>query len=267
MKELALLKWRIKNKFGVDLSQYRGSFIERRLKARIFATHLDNLSQYLKFLEKHPEEYKRLAEALLINVTKFFRQRKVWDKINYLLDDLIRERMRKNRKRIRLWSAGCATGEEAYSLAILLTKVLGDKIEEFYPRIYASDLDEGALSIARNGIYEKEKVKEVESKLKTKYFEKKGGVYEVKDQIKKLIDFRILDLSLPSPYKFVDMVLCRNVLIYFGQEGQETIIKNIHQSIKPRGYLILGEVESIHPALIESFLPLYPKLRIFQKIK
>jgi chemotaxis methyl-accepting protein methylase len=267
MKELTLLKWRIKNKFGVDLSQYRGSFIERRIKARLFAIHLDNLSQYLKFLEKHPEEYRKLAEALLINVTKFFRQRKVWEKINYLLDILIREKIRKNNKRIRLWSAGCATGEEAYSLAILLSEVLGDKIEEFYPKIYASDLDEGALAIARNGIYEKGKVEDVGSKLKAKYFEKKGEVYQVKEEIKKLIDFQRGDLFLPSPYKFIDMVLCRNVQIYFSREGQERIVKNIHQSLKPGGYLILGEVESMPPTFTEAFLPLYQKLRIFQKIK
>jgi len=267
MKELILLKWRIKNRFGVDLRPYRGNFIERRIKSRLFSTHTDNLSQYLAFLDEHPEEYDKLAKALLINVTKFFRQEAVWRKINYLIREIVEERWRKNRKRIRFWSAGCATGEESYSLAMLLSEALGDNLEDFYPKIYASDLDESALSIAENAIYDWEKVKDVGNKLQKKYFEKVGEKYRVNEEIKKFIDFQKLNLFSSSPFKFVDLVLCRNVLIYFSKEGQEKIVSNIFDSLKPNGYLVLGEVESLPFSLGESFLPLYPKLRIFQKIR
>jgi chemotaxis methyl-accepting protein methylase len=266
-KELTLLKWRLKRRFGIDLGPYRGNYVERRVKARIFAKHLSTLEEYLTYLEAHPEEYNKLGEELLINVTKFFRRREAWVRLKRVIKEVIGEKEKKHRKRIRFWSAGCATGEEPYSLAILLKEVTENKIEEFNPKIFATDIDEEALNIAKAGVYTVDKVKEVGRDRVEKYFDVRGRKYWVKPEVKELVEFKKLDLFLPFPYTNLDLILCRNVMIYFSKTGQEKIISNLYDALKPEGYIMLGEVESLPPGFNDMFETIYQKYRIFQKIE
>ena len=266
-KELTLLKWRLKKRFGIDLGPYRGNYIERRVKARIFAKHLSTLEEYMAYLEKYPEEYNKLGEELLINVTRFFRQREAWVRLRRVIQKVISERKRKERKRIRFWSAGCATGEEPYSLAILLKEVVEDGIENFYPKIFATDIDEEALNVAKEGAYTVDKVKEMGKDLVGKYFEVSDKKYWVKPDLKELVEFKKSDLFLSSQYTYIDLILCRNVMIYFSRAGQEKIISNLYDALKPEGYLMLGEVESLPRKFDDTFEAIYQKYRIFQKLE
>ena len=259
--DFKLLKFRIKRKFGINVEQYRESFLRRRVNTRLHANGLSNCTEYLKFLETHPEEYPKLAKALTINVSEFFRDAEVWKELENIL-----KKMMEKKTMIRSLSAGCATGEEAYTLTILLNEILETKNEiletkdmkRYYIRTYAVDIDENVIEFAKKGTYAKIKGHE-------KWFDHKEEGYLVKDEIKKLVKFEVKDIREPLDHKLLDIVLFRNVLIYFEKETHEKILKNIYHSLKPEGYLVLSLVETMPNGLKNLFLPYNSKLKIFQK--
>ena len=253
MDEFGLLKLKIKRKLGINVEQYRESFLRRRVNTRLYANGLENCVEYLRFLEKHPEEYQKLAKSLTINVSEFFRDNELWEEIEKILRRMVRKKTM-----IRAWSAGCATGEEVYSIAILLNEILKESINDYYVRIYATDLDEKAVEFAKKAAYTKINGHE-------KWFDRKEGKWVVKDEIKKLVKFEVRDVREPPSHKLLDIVLFRNVLIYFERREHERILKNIHDSIRPNGYLILSLVETMPDGLKNLFLPYDLKLKIFQK--
>jgi Methylase of chemotaxis methyl-accepting proteins len=146
--EFRLLKLKIKRKLGINVEQYRESFLRRRVNTRLYANGLENCVEYLRFLEKYPEEYQKLAKSLTINVSEFFRDKELWEEIEKILRRMVRKKTM-----IRAWSAGCATGEEAYSFTILLNEILKESINDYYVRIYATDLDEKAIEFAKKAVY------------------------------------------------------------------------------------------------------------------
>ena len=253
MDEFRLLKLKIKRKLGINVEQYRESFLRRRIQTRLHANGLENCAEYLRFLEKHPEEYQKLAKTLTINVSEFFRDKELWEEIEKMLRRMVRKKTM-----IRAWSAGCATGEEAYSITILLNEVLEGNRNKYYIKTYATDLDEKAIKFAKKATYTKIKGHE-------KWFNHIEKKYIVKDEIKKLVKFEIRDVREPPSHKLLDLVLFRNVLIYFERKEHERILKNICDSIRPGGYLILSLVETMPDPLKNLFLPYNSKLKIFQK--
>ena len=255
INDFKLLKFRIKRELGINVEQYRESFLSRRINTRLHANGLNNYREYLKFLETHPEECPKLAKALTINVSEFFRDEDVWVEIEKILKKMVEKKTM-----IRFLSAGCATGEEAYTITILLNEILETKdIKRYYIRTYAIDIDEKVVEFAKKGAYAKIKNHE-------KWFDQEGGNYLVKNEIKKLVKFEKGDIREPLDHKLMDIVLFRNVLIYFEKEKHEKILKNMYHSLKPEGYLVLGLVEAMPANLKNLFLPYNSKLKIFQKV-
>ena len=237
----------VRDSNGIDFRSYKTPTIMRRLQRRIVATGTGDLDGYRRYLEEYPGEYENLVNAFLIKVTEFFRDAALFD---FLWEELMPEviqRARQNGNQLRIWSAGCATGEEAYSLAILVSEALGDELEHFSVRIFATDLDETAVDFARRGIYSESTVEGLSEDLKGRYFVKENGTYQVKKQVRGLIVFGQHDLAQRAPFPRTDLVLCRNVLIYFTTELQKRALQLFAYSLKDGGALILGKSESPSP--------------------
>ncbi len=237
---------RLRNRYGIDFSSYRRPTIMRRMQRRLVATHRTNISEYLRYLEGHPEEEQQLLSSFLINVTDFFRDARTYTYLRErVLPRLITEARSRNTG-LRIWSAGCATGEEAYSLAILVQELLsnfpddrpganrgqqtrrrersawGVEPEEApengtepLVRIFATDLDTDALAFARRGVYPARALKEVPARLLERYFHAVDGEYEVAPSLRELILFGEHNLTQSPPFPQIDLLLCRNVLMYF----------------------------------------------------
>ncbi|MEO0233057.1 MAG: protein-glutamate O-methyltransferase CheR [candidate division WOR-3 bacterium] len=256
LRYLELIKNFIKRKMGIDLSAYRESYLLRRVKIRMAKTHSHTLSSYYNLLLKEEKESQNLIDTIGINVSVFFRDRDVFETIKNTILPYF-----KNRDFIKIWSAGCAQGEEAYTLSILF---LDQGFENF--KIFATDFDSEIIEMAKNGIFEGEKLEDFPFYLRIKYIEKINNKFKVKDFVKKHIEFKIHDL-LSSPFdNDFDIILCRNVLIYMQKDAQRKVFENLTSSLKKDGILILGKVEMIHPDFENFYLPLNIKEKIFKKI-
>jgi len=257
LEELRILR-------GVDFNSYKLPTIERRLQRRMIATKTDGLGAYRQYVRDHPEEQDELVRAFLIKVTEFFRDDELF---GYLRERLLPQLLLEARKRdnqLRLWSAGCATGQEAYSLAILVAELLGAELERFGVRIFATDLDPKALSFARRGVYPRTAVEHLPPELVERYFTHVDGECEVSRRIRSLIIFGDHDLAQRAPFPAIDLILCRNVLMYFDSELQKRALHLFAFSLRDAGYLILGKAETLSP-LPEFFLPDHHRLRIYRR--
>jgi two-component system CheB/CheR fusion protein len=250
---------------GVDFSAYKTPTIMRRLQRRMAATGTKRLSDYMRYLGSHPDEYQRLISNFLIKVTEFFRDPELFDMLReHVLPHLVREaRARENE--VRFWSAGCATGEEAYSLAILLAEVLRSEIDRFSIRIFATDLDNAAIEFARRGIFPASALRSLPAELRTRYFTENNGEYEVKWSIRNLLIFGQHDLGQRAPFPRIDLALCRNVLIYFTPELQKRALQLFAFSLRDSGYLVLGKAETTTP-LPQYFALENAQQKIFRRV-
>jgi chemotaxis methyl-accepting protein methylase len=251
---------------GIDLSSYRQNFLLRRLNYRIKLTESGSLLIYLNLIKKDNAEFNRLLDSLAINVSEFFRDPGVFD---YFRKNCLHEIM--NRKGIleknviRIWSAGCAEGQEVYSLAIMLKEELGEK-DNFLLRIWATDMDEGALQSARKAEYDLRSLKEINKVLLAKYFTPvASGLYRLNDQIKKMVNFSRLDLVGDLPLKYMDAIFCRNVMIYFSRQQQDELLLKLYKALNHKGYLVIGKVETIWGDLKNKFISVNTHNKIFQK--
>ncbi|MBI2937250.1 MAG: protein-glutamate O-methyltransferase CheR [Thaumarchaeota archaeon] len=230
--------------FGANATAfgYNESFLLRRLNIRMQVVGAKSYSDYLKMLNKDPLEVAKLKGALSINVTGFYRDPSVFS----LVRSQIIPQILSNRT-IRVWSAGCASGEEPYSISILLAEILGPKLKEYRVKISATDINQSALEFAQKGVYQEKSLKNLDTKMWEKYFVKNCDGYAVKEEVKSQVSFATYDLQqdeLPLGAKF-DIVFCRNVMIYFTKKAQERMLKMFHRALSDTtGYLILGKVES-----------------------
>jgi two-component system CheB/CheR fusion protein len=219
---------------------------------------------YIDYLEVHPEEFSHLFNTILINVTGFFRDEAAWE---FLQSDIIPRLVdaKGSQGMIRIWSAGCASGEEAYTLAIILAEALG--VTEFRDRvkIYATDLDEEALNYARQGSYAAKEVANIPPDLLAKYFEDTGQRYVFHRDLRRAVIFGRHDLLQDAPISRIDLLSCRNTLMYFNSEAQTKILSRFHFALDDSGYLFLGKAEMlfVHANL---FVPVELKRRIFTKV-
>jgi two-component system CheB/CheR fusion protein len=250
---------------GIDFSHYKRPTIERRLQRRFYATGQTNVRDYLHYLHRHPEEYNRLVSTFLIKVTEFFRDDDLFTALRQqVLPDLIAQ-ARERGNELRIWSAGCATGEEGYSLAILLAEALGDELERFNVQIFATDLDEDAVAFARHGIYPRASVASLPADLLNRYFVKLDGTYQVTKLLRRQIIFGQHDLGHRPPFPHMDLVVCRNVLIYFTAELQRRALQLFSFALRNGGYLALGKAETIKP--VESaFVPAHRVLKLYRRV-
>ncbi|MBI5042979.1 MAG: protein-glutamate O-methyltransferase CheR [Nitrospirae bacterium] len=272
---------------GYDFRGYKKTSIRRRIKRRM---HLNNISAYEKYMElldSSPVEYQRLFDDLTIRVTGFFRDiypfyvirsRIIPDIINNnshnppLVPPLPRgdtEGLKGDEEglnnEIRIWCPGCATGEEPYSIGMLLSDVLKDDIAKFNIKIFGTDINETALESARLGIYDSSAFKEMKEEYKNRHFFLVGSKYRIKYSVRQLVRYGIHSLVRHTPISHLDILLCRNVLIYFDRGLQEKALRDFYYALKPNGYLILGKSEVIISEFRDVFKEIDREARIYQK--
>jgi two-component system, chemotaxis family, CheB/CheR fusion protein len=254
----------VRERTGIDFSTYRRPTILRRLHRRMAATRMGTIRSYIRYATTEPDEYRRLASTFLIKVTDFFRDEELFDHLRaVVLPQLISEN--RDRMELRIWSAGCATGEEAFSLAILAAEALGDELDAWNVRVFATDLDADAIAYARRGIYPAATLKNMPEEIRARYFEQlEGGEYEVSKQIRLLTVFGQHDLALRAPFPRIDLALCRNVLIYFTADLQRRALQLFAFSLREGGWLALGKAETTSP-LPEYFVPDQPRIKLFRR--
>ena len=263
-EELRELLDRIHERSGIDFGSYKPATILRRLRGRMNATSRSTLTTYAALLESDPEEYARLVNSLLIKVTEFFRDPKLFDYLReHVLPELIEE-ARRDRREIRFWSAGCSTGEEAYSLAIILAEALGEAAAWPDIRIFGTDIDRDAIAFARRGIYPANALKSLPSILRDRYFVKSDGHFEVAKRLRTLMVFGEHDLAERAPFPRIDLLLCRNVLIYFSVPMQQVALETFAFSLRPGGRLALGAAETVM-ALPDPFEEEEGRLRVYRR--
>ncbi|MDO8682195.1 MAG: protein-glutamate O-methyltransferase CheR [Armatimonadota bacterium] len=247
---------------GTDFRGYKPTSLARRVQRRLGALKCSDINTYMEYLDQQPDEYTKLIDSILINVTQFFRDQEAWQIIE---DEVIPRIVPEKRPgdQIRMWSAGCATGEEAYSLAIILSEALGPSLEDYGVRIYATNIDEGALAIARLGDYSDDSAKSVPPELLQKYFTKNCR-WSLNRDIKKMVIFGQHNLVMDAPISHLDLIVCRNVLIYMSVDLQNLVLSKLHYGLNPRGFLFLGKAESILTAS-RIISPFNDRWRIFRK--
>lgn len=252
---------------GIDLSSYRQNFLLRRLGYRMKATGARSTLEYICLIEKNHAEFNRLIDTLSINVTEFFRDPDVFSAFrNVVLDEIIARKISTAHRVIRVWSAGCASGEEPYSIAIAITEELTARRGNFVVRIWGTDVDNGALTEAKKAEYKPSNLKELDKERLNKYFTHLGeGRYKLKEEIRKVVDFKRHNLISDPPLKFMDIIFCRNVMIYLNQKEQEILFRKFNQSLNSNGYLVIGKVENIWSDLKGLFVAVDSRQKIYQK--
>lgn len=256
---------RVRASNGIDFSHYKIGTIKRRLARQMALTGKKSVTDYLAYLAQDPAEFGRLASTFLIKVTEFFRDAPLFEKLRKeIVPELIEEARVRGAHELRVWSAGCATGEEAYSIAILTAEALREDTDPLVVRIFCTDIDDAAISFARRGVYPKESVAGLAPELVQRYFTPTDAGYEVVKTIRNMTVFGQHDLSQRAPFPRIDLALCRNVLIYFSKELQARTLQVFAFSLRNGGYLVLGKSETTNP-LAQYFLVVDPTLRIFRR--
>jgi two-component system, chemotaxis family, CheB/CheR fusion protein len=235
----------LKFSFNVDFSHYKETVVKRRITRRMVINHLDSISKYVDFLGTHPSELQALFNDLLIGVTSFFREPKTFDTLKEkLLPELLKNREPKNP--FRIWIPGCSTGEEAYSFAIAIQEFLEENRKaDVQVQIFGTDVNEKNVAKARQGVYPKSIESSVSEIRLKRFFASFNGSYQITKFIRDKCVFAKQDLTADPPFSNLDLISCRNMLIYFDSQLQERIVPILHYALKTNGFLILGESESI----------------------
>ena len=254
----------LKHSRAFDFGGYKRASLERRFARRMDALAIEGYGDYLDFLEVHPEEFEQLFDTLLINVTEFFRDPPTWQ---YLSETAVPELLaaKPDDAPIRVWSAGCADGQEAYSLAMVLAEALGEPAYRERVKIYATDVDEQALAHARLGRYRAKDVEAVPPDLRERYFEPADGAAAFRKDLRRTVIFGRNNLLSDAPISRLDLLVCRNTLMYFTAETQAQILRHFHFALLDPGLLVLGKSEMMI-AHRDLFSPLDVKRRVFRKL-
>lgn len=239
----ALLAY-LKRSRGFDFSRYKTSSLMRRIRKRMQLVNMSDFVEYVDYLEVHPDEFEQLFNTILINVTSFFRDPESWD---YIKDKIIPEIIENNKPdgEIRVWSAGCASGEETYTIAILLCEALGQTQFRQRVKIYATDVDEEALEEARQAAYIPADVENIPHDLLQKYFTLIDHKYVFRADLRRSVIYGRHDLGQDAPISHLDLLICRNTLMYLNAETQARILARFHFALKPDGFLFLGKAEML----------------------
>ncbi|MBI4558559.1 MAG: PAS domain-containing protein [Candidatus Hydrogenedentes bacterium] len=254
----------LKRTRGFDFTGYKRSSLIRRIEKRMQTVSIETFSDYADYLEVHPEEFAQLFNTILINVTDFFRDPATWE---YLREDILPRILanKRNNEPIRVWSAGCASGQEPYTLAILMSETMGRDAFQDQVKIYGTDADEDALTQARHASYTAKDLEGVPEELRDVYFEKLNNRCLFRNDLRRSVIFGRHDLVQDAPISRVDLLVCRNTLMYFNSETQGRILSRFHFALNEAGYLFLGKAETLltHANL---FTPLHLKHRFFSKV-
>ncbi|MCK8602835.1 CheR family methyltransferase [Desulfoferrobacter suflitae] len=260
-------------KRGFDFSGYHPAMLERRIGHRMITAHCSNYHDYLAYVKDSTSEMDQLLDAITINVSRFFRDTLTFEVLaERILPFIVHEKIRLGDRSLRIWSAGCAMGEEPYSVAILIHELLCREELVLDVHIFATDIDARVLKDALRAVYPVSSVDHIKYRLLIKYFTQEGGSFRLVPEIRQLVTFSLYDMldtkhCVPPESIFgnFDLVFCRNLLIYFNPKYQQTIFAKLHHALARNGYLILGEAEA--PTLkyqryfsrVLDFSPIYRK--------
>ena len=245
---------------GFDFTGYKRPSLTRRVSVRCSELGIDSFRAYLDYLQVHAGEFGVLFDKILINVTEFFRDQPAWD---HLAQKIVPRIVARDGD-IRIWSSGTSSGEEAYSAAILFCEAMGEEAYADRVKIYATDVDEEALARARGG-YSERNLESLDPRLRSRYFERQGDRFMFLAPLRRTMIFGRHDLMQDAPISRLDLLICRNTLIYFTAEAQGRILGRFHYALNDDGYLFLGRAEMLltHAAL---FSAVDPRERIFSKV-
>lgn len=244
--DFSFLQDLIYKKTGIVIGDHKREMIFRRLSKRMRDLNIESLDEYCQIIRSNDEkEMNNFINAVTTNLTSFFREN---HHFQYIQDTFIPKFLATKERRLRIWSSACSTGEEPYSLAIILKQALGDKLKTLDAKILATDLDTQVIATAKKGYYDHDRLKDLSSNIKSTWFQSTtdSNQFAVHRSLQDLITFNKLNLLGPWPMqgKF-DVIFCRNVLIYFDKPTQHTLTERFHTLLKPEGLLILGHSESV----------------------
>ncbi len=254
----------IRDERGFDFTGYKRPSLQRRISKRMQEVGVDGFGDYQTRLTTDDKEFVRLFDTILINVTSFFRDEVAWD---FLVESILPKivEAKEEGEPIRVWSTGCASGEEAYTLAMVLAEHLGEEAFRSRVKIYATDVDEDALAQGRHATYDEKAVDPVPEKLRDKYFERVNSSFVFRGDLRRSVIFGRHDLIHDPPISRVDLLVSRNTLMYFDPETQEQILRSFHFALREHGVLFLGKAEAIANRS-QLFVPVDLKRRVFAKV-
>ncbi len=252
----------LRNTAKVDFNDYKRSTVKRRLARRMVVHKIDTLADYAQYLDDHPNEVNELYRDILIHVTSFFREPASFE---ILIESLVAQlNERKHEEPFRVWVAGCASGEEVYSIAICLDEVLAGAGQRTQLQLFGTDISEKALQRARKGVYPETITADVSPQRLDRYFVKADGGYQIITSIREACVFARHDLTGDPPFSRLDLIVCRNVLIYMASVLQQRILPMFHYGLKPSGVLMLGSAEAV-PSTSDLFITINKEYKIYRK--
>lgn len=252
---------------GLDLTGYKRSSLMRRTLLRMHWVEVEDYRAYVDYLQQHPDEFTHLLDTIFINYTYFFRDFPVWDLLaHHIIPQLLASKA--PNEPIRIWSAACASGEETYSLAMLLLEALG--VNQFQQRVqlYGTDVDASAILQAQQGYYPAYKIETIPAALQKQYFEQRQDSYCWRPDFNGAIKFHLHNMIQDPPLTEIDLLVCRNFLMYLTAETQLRVLGHLHRSLQENGFLLLGNAEAlVTPLQRLLFTPLNQANRIFVKTR
>jgi two-component system CheB/CheR fusion protein len=257
-----IFQW-VKRTTGVDFSEYKPATLRRRIVRRMVLSKMDSVSAYLRRLEADPAEVEALYRDLLINVTSFFRDPETFEYLErHVIPDILKNR--RGDLPIRVWVPGCATGEEAYSIAMLLLEPVQSSGNSPFIQIFASDISKQAIQVAREGFYPENIAADVSVQRLRRFFTKTSDGYQINKQVRDVCIFAAQDVTKDPPFSRMDLISCRNLLIYLGVSLQKRVLAALQYALNPGGYLLLGSSESVE-AGSEAFRQIDKKHKLYSK--
>ncbi|MDH5401589.1 MAG: protein-glutamate O-methyltransferase CheR [Candidatus Heimdallarchaeota archaeon] len=249
---------------GLKVDSYKPTYLQRRIRSRISRLKLESFQEYYDYLRKSADEISILKENLSINVTRFFRNKDTYDYIENAAIPLILENQRDSNSRLNFWSAGCAVGAEPYSLAMIVSH---PKFAKYKFQIHASDVKDELLELAKNATYDKGYFAEMDERvIRNNLDPVDSETYKIKPSVRNLVNFKKIDLNRDAYPTNLDMILCRNVLIYIEKEAQAKIIDKFHKSLNVGGLLVLGRTETLHGSKAKGFEVVDRIHRVYKKV-
>lgn len=265
-KELDLLTQKIGRERNLDCGQFRQTYFRRRVSTRMRATGAADVSQYLRVLDSDGDEWNRLISTLTVNVTEFFRDRSTWEFLaTRVCPQLLAAKQRRGQSFVRVWSAGCSAGQEPYSLAMVFTEAAGESRAGAIVRITATDYDRDCLAKAKAAFYTDDEIVGIDRSRRLRFTTKEPGGARMQRELRLMIRFMHLDLFSAHEQRMMDMILCRNVLMYFTPEQQTQVLRRFARALNPGGYLVLGKSEKLKPELCGEFANVSLGERVYQK--
>jgi two-component system CheB/CheR fusion protein len=269
--ELNQLLGLVRDVSGVDFGLYKQTTLQRRIKRRMVVHRQETIKDYLRFVRSNPSELDELYRNILIHVTGFFRDKEAYEALNQHVFPALFKARKLQESPIRIWIPGCSTGEEAYSIAICLLEFLWEKTRTSTPavttktiQIFATDISESALDHARMGLYTDAAVADISPARLSRFFIRLDGGYQINKSIREMCVFAKQNITKDPPFSSLDLITCRNLLIYLGPELQKRVVPTLHYALKSDGYLMLGGSESLG-AFTDHFLLVDKKNKIYQK--